>query len=223
MALQDLTLDEVGALSSTERLERYKATEGTIDRVAIVLLRAGANDLTHARILRGAVRFHPTLGSVLYDATLPAELWNDFEEARDRAVTMIARYPTEPSGRIIKDKLACETRILQWEFGVPTLGVLKALDETLRVAGKTVGMVDLRVRCTSNRYQRVEVEPLEPCIWRANAGYSATLLDRVRRLEGQLRLGKEMTESQLRGALGLSLPVAVADHDEDVERLLNEF
>jgi hypothetical protein len=222
MALQDITLDEVGALSGGERLERYKATEGTTDRVAIVLLRAGPNDLTHARILKGAVRFHPTLGSVLDDPTVPEELWSSFEQPRDRAVTLIARYPTDPSGRIIKDRLSAQIRILQWEFGPHTLGVLKVVDDTLRAGGKTVGMVDLRVHCTSGRYQRVEVEPVEPCIWRTNAGYSATLLERVRGLESQLRLGKEMTEPQLRAALGLPLAVAVAD-DDDVESLLNQI
>ena len=45
MALQDLTFDEaeLGSSSGPERLERYKGTDGCVDRIAIVFFRVGSD------------------------------------------------------------------------------------------------------------------------------------------------------------------------------------
>ena len=221
MSTHDLTFDDDLALTD-HRPERYKGREGITDRIGFVFFRVDADnkpDLAKPRFLAAQVQFHPQLHSIVSRQGEPGadeEVWACFQEPpRLKAATLILRYPTDNKGVVQKEQFTPPLPMLVWEFGAATLERLKKLHGDLKAKGSSLSAVDIFCTCTNERFQRFELRVAGPAIWRMRDDVAARTLDRAGKHYPHVSVGRELTDEQLRQALGLSVPNAVSEPNFD--------
>ena len=226
MTLLDTTFDEA-PLGEPAAPRSYRAAEGRIDRVGIVFFQlgsGGAPDLNRPRVIGDRTQYHRDVGTVVSrTGQVPAdeELWAHFEPPRMRYATLVIRYPTDAAGKVGSDAAAIE--FLPWDFGEPTFKRLHAVAAQQRELKRNLGAVDLRVTCSNTQKQHVEVSCAGPAIWRMQEDKQRKLLERATTFYSTVRVGRDITDAELRQRLGLPLCEPLASVDEvDVDDLMRQ-
>jgi len=227
MSVRELTFDDAPPEQSAAT-RPYRATESLVDRLSIIFFqldKEGRPDLTRPRVQAARTQYHTSLGTVLSrkgEEGADDEVWDQFEPPRDRYATLVLKYPTEPSGKVLQDPSGIA--ILPWDFGEPTYRRLHDLTVQQRPLGRNLGSIDLKIECTNSRKQYVKASVAGAAIWRMKPEAMEKFLNRALPLYDSVRIGRDIPESELRRLLGLPAvaPSVAADAFEIDDDLLNQ-
>jgi len=227
VSVRELTFDDAPPEQSAAT-RPYRATEGLVDRLSIIFFqldKEGRPDLTRPRVQAARTQYHTSLGTVLSrkgEEGADEEVWQQFEAPRERYATLVVKYPTDPSGKVLHEPTGIV--ILPWDFGEPTYRRLHELAIQQRPLGRNLGSIDLKVECSNSRKQYVKVSVAGQAIWRMKPEAQEKFLGRAIPLYDSVRIGRDIPESELRRLLGLSTvsPSVASDTVDFDDDLLNQ-
>lgn len=182
-------------------------------------------DIDHARFKKIKAHYKEGVGYALSRLGLDGpdgdKVWQMMGDLKKYFTTVALIYPCQPNGKVIKDRLAVDWKLLPWRCHS---GIYREiLDEaaSLRDNSLRIAEQDLKCKCTNSDYQNFDINAAGPAIWRRDPKFQAMILDAAHELYEKLIPFRELSTADLRIKLGMTSDNQGEDvSDIDFEGLL---
>lgn len=199
-------LDQIDSFDSKDAqvttFDRYSGRTGCVDRLAFV----------GSTITRAFVHFHGGKGFRCLSGKDKKAICCETVGAPEQKFGLVVfHYRTDERGALI-DANRCSGSLKLWTFSENRFAGLRdiAREWPLLDRGADAEQVDLLVKCTDDKWQRLEINPCREAHWKKKAEWYQAIHDRLGRATEKLQalIGKTREESEVREILGIATPLA---------------
>lgn len=195
--------------------ERYKGVKGRTDRIAII-----------SPTLLRAFRYFHNASRTSFRAPEDQELLEKCREAMgepdQRFGMVIFHYATDDEGELT-EPTKCKGRVKIWSISENRYAELSELHKKWILMSEEFAdqQVDLQIKCTEERYQRMQFLPLPSAHWKKKESWFKALREKERRAQEKVKLalGRQLTNAEIMELLGVvpSTTTGSTDFADDVD------
>jgi hypothetical protein len=178
-------------------------------------------DLGHVRFKKVLAHYKEGVGYALSrlgkDGPENDKIWQMMGDVKKYFTTVALIYPTKVDGKVVKERLAHDWRVMPWRCHS---GIYRDLhEERASLAENKIRIVDqdLKLKCTNTGFQNFDISAAGPAIWRREPKYQAMVLSAAVALYEKLVPFRELSTADLRIKLGLSSGDAQGDDVSDID------
>jgi len=188
----------------TSQFDRYKGTLNRTDRIAIISTTLTRGYRYYMEAKRSSFRA-PTNPETL--KLVKASLG----EPEQRFGLVVFHYLTDEAGNLI-DTTKCQGKIKVWSISESRYEELSGLHRTWPLLDSAEGFagkqVDLQIRCTEEKFQRMTFTPCPDAQWKKKEAWYNALKEKEAKARDKLKLtlGKQLTDHEILDLLGTALP-----------------
>ena len=217
-------MDEVGLNDrrvETSQFERYKGRKGVTDRVGFI-------SATLLRAWRYYIEATRTGFRAPSDAALLALCKQHIGEPDQRFGLVLFHYKTDENG-VLLDQEKCQGKPKIWTISEARYAELSQLHASWPMMRTNFGeaQYDLLIKCTEESFQRMTFTPTPECHFKKKQKWFDTLVAKEAqgRQKAKLALGKELSEDEIKAALGISTPASAptAGGDMDLDSIVDDL
>ena len=165
--------------------EKYKAKKGVVDRLGIIF--SDPKVLFAGNKVHFKDRFFLCKGGYCCDILGPSKY---------RIGSVIIKYTTDKLGNI---KQPFDYTLFPWMFSEQTYTKLKTLNVDFSVATH-----DIKIGCTNEDYQHIDITPCQESIWQAKAELRAKILEEAKPIWDYIKRGiaSDLSVEEIKDLLG---------------------
>ena len=173
--------------------DKYKPKKGNIDRIGIVY--------TDPKAMVAATRVHYKDRFFLCKKGKCCEVLGP---SKWRVGVVIIKYGTNKEGGL---KKPLEFGLFPWIFSEQTFTKLKNTNSEFSLASH-----DIKINCTNDEYQHVDITPCNESIWTAKEDFKAQILEQAKPVWEFIKksMANDLSTEEINDLLGIASPGAQA-------------
>lgn len=192
--VEDFTSDKV----TISTFDRYKGIGGRTDRIAII----------SPKITRALVHFHNQKGfrCLTTDEANPAICCQSKGAPEQKFGVVVFQYTTDETGALVDDQ-RCKGLPKLWVISESKFGEIRNVARQWPLLDKGDGteQYDLLIKCTDDKWQRMDMSPCRNAHWKAKPEWAAAVRNLVPKATERLQrtVGQERDEAEVKEILGI--------------------
>ena len=192
----------------TSNYDRYKGRANVTDRIGII-----SSDLqkSYTHTAKDVKEGRRTIFLCLSTAAKKAVCCEVLGAPIQRFGLILFKYLTDEQGNLA-DNTKLQGKPLFWAISESRYEELSAIHRSwpLTDTGPDKPQVDLKIRCTDDKWQRMTFTPEPEAHWKKKDGWYKALKEKVSQGQDKLKVivGRKLTEDEVKDIIGVGQPVS---------------
>ena len=172
-------------------------------------------DLNEARFKKLLAHYQEGLGYVISRLGLDGAdydtVWRLLPEPKQYFTTLLLIYPTTRDGKILKDTLSSDWKVMPWRFSPDRYNQICKRNQSLVENGISIASQDILIECKDTQFQNVQIDGAGPAIYRKSSKFQEAVLTKALEMYDKLNPFREMTSTDLKIKLNMAGGGAIAN------------
>lgn len=165
-------------------------------------------DLNEVRFKKLLAHYQEGLGYVISRLGLDGPdydmVWRSLPEPKQYFTTLLLIYPTTRDGKIIKDCLSTDWKVMPWRFSPDRYNQICKRNQSLVENGISIASQDITIECKDTQFQNVQIDGAGPAIYRKAVKFQEAVLTKALEMYEKLNPFREMTSTDLKIKLNMA-------------------
>lgn len=202
-----------------QTFDRYKGRKGEIDMIGLI----------SSTLTRAYTHFSGKSFRCLSTPEKRGVCCENLGEPTQKFGLIVFQYTVDAQGELL-DTAKCSGKLKLWIISESKYEELSSLDKKWPLLDRGYGQAqhDLMIRCTDDQYQKMSTTPCPTAHWKSKELWYRAIQDKAKKAKERLKMamGRQMTEIEILGLLGASIPSQTGGTDKagdiDLSDILEE-